>query len=102
MAFPNWLANKLLTKITNILFGLHLTDMETCYKVFRADVLKRLPLKANRFAFEPEVTALLAKREVAIKELPISYSGRTAKKGKKIKARDFFFAALTLLKYKLF
>lgn len=102
MAFPNWLANKILTKITNFLFGLKLTDMETCYKVFRAEVLKTLPLKANRFSFEPEVTALIAKRKIAIMELPVCYNGRTAKKGKKIKARDFIFALLTLVKYKTF
>lgn len=102
MALANWIANKILTEITNFLFGLKLTDMETCYKVFRAPIVKDLPLRANRFAFEPEVTALLAKRKITIRELPIRYNGRTAKKGKKIKARDFFFALLTLVKHKLF
>ena len=100
MALPNWVANKVLTLMTNLLFGSNLTDMETCYKLFRREVIQALPLRANRFAFEPEVTALLAKRKVAIKELPIHYSGRNSKKGKKIKARDFFFAFLTLLSHK--
>lgn len=102
MAFPNWIANKVLTAITNILFGTRLTDMETCYKVMRTDFVRQLPLKANRFAFEPEITALIARRKVKISELPIQYSGRTAKKGKKIKAKDFFFALGTLVKYFFF
>ena len=96
MALPNVVANKVLTKITNILFDLKLTDMETCYKVFKAEVIKELPLRCNRFSFEPEVTALIAKKGVSIKEMPISYEGRTAKQGKKIKARDFFYAVCTL------
>ena len=97
MATANWLANRFLTRLTNILFGLNLTDMETCYKVFRADLIKGLPLKTNRFTFEPEVTALLVKRGIAIVELPINYQGRTAKEGKKIKAKDFLFAVGVLL-----
>lgn len=101
MAFANYIANRFLTKCTNFLYGLHLTDMETCYKLMKADLLKGLPLRANRFSFEPEVTAFLAKRGIPIRELPISYRGRTAEEGKKIKARDFFFAIATLLKYKM-
>lgn len=97
MAFLNLIANKILTGFTNILFGIGLTDMETCYKAIKADVIKSLRLKANRFAFEPEVTALLAKRKIKIKELPISYRGRTAKEGKKIKAIDFVSAIMVLL-----
>jgi len=96
MAFPNWIANKILTKLTNILFGLKITDMETCYKVVKADIIKSLNLRANRFTFEPEVTALLAKRKIRIKELPITYHGRTTKEGKKIKAKDFVFAVMVL------
>jgi len=102
MALPNYVANRVLTLMTNILFGTHLTDMETCYKVFDATVLKSLTLRANRFTFEPEVTALLAKKSVSIQELPIGYNGRTAKEGKKIKARDFFFAVAILFRYRLF
>ena len=96
MAFPNFAANKVLTFLTNILFGTKLSDMETCYKAVRAEVLKGLELKANRFACEPEITAQLAKRGISIRELPISYHGRTAGQGKKIKAKDFFFAVFTL------
>lgn len=101
MAFANWIANRFLTWVTNVLYGLKLTDMETCYKVFRADIVKNLKLRANRFTFEPEVTALLAKKKIKIIELPISYHGRTAEEGKKIKAKDFFFAVLILLRYLL-
>lgn len=98
MAFPNWLGNKLLTKLTNCLYGLNLTDMETCYKVFRADLLKELKLCANRFEFDPEAIALLARQGARIVEFPISYRGRTAKEGKKIRAVDFFIAAFTLIR----
>ena len=98
MAFANWLANKFLTKLTNMLYGLKLTDMETCYKVFRADQLKKLKLRANRFEFDPEAIALLARRGARIAELPIRYQGRTEKEGKKIRAIDFFLAAFTLIR----
>lgn len=99
MAFPHWIANRFLTWLTNVLYGLHLTDMETCYKVFKADLLKSFKLRARRFTFEPEVTALATKKRIKILELPIGYRGRTAGEGKKIKAKDFFFAVLTLLKH---
>lgn len=99
MAYPNWIANRFLTVLTNLLYGLRLTDMETCYKVFRSEIIKNLKLRADRFTFEPEVTALLAKKKISIKELPISYRGRTAKEGKKIKAKDFFYAVLILLRH---
>ncbi len=102
MAFSNWIANRFLTWMTNLLYGLKLTDMETCYKVFRSAIVKSLKLRANRFTFEPEVTALLAKKKIGILELPISYHGRTAEEGKKIKAKDFFFAVAVLLKNKFF
>lgn len=101
MALPNYIANKILTLFTNLLYGLKLTDMETCYKLVKADILKSLPLAANGFSFEPEVTALLTKRGFSICELPIRYHGRTAEQGKKIKTRDFFYAVGTLLKYKV-
>jgi hypothetical protein len=71
--------------------------METCYKVFRASIIKGIKLRTNRFTFEPEISALLAKRKIKIKELPINYYGRTSKEGKKIKAIDFVFAVLVLL-----
>jgi glycosyltransferase involved in cell wall biosynthesis len=101
MAFPNWVANRILTYLTNLLFATKLTDMETCYKALRADIAKDLKLKANRFTFEPEITALLAKRKIKIKEMPISYHGRTAKEGKKIKAKDFIFAIMVLLRQRI-
>ncbi len=101
MAFRNFLANRFLTQLANLFFGLKLTDMETCYKVFRADILKSLPLRANRFTFEPEVTALLAKRNIRIQELPIQYHGRSAQEGKKIKAKDFFYAMAVLFWHRL-
>lgn len=96
MALPNFIANKFLTMLTNILFGIRITDMETCYKVFKADVVKSLKLRANRFTFEPEVTSLLAKKGIKIKELPVTYRGRTAEEGKKINWKDFVYAVLVL------
>ena len=98
MARPNWIANKMLTWITNALFRTQLTDLETCYKVFKTGHLRALPLKSVRFSFEPEVTGLLSKKGIKIVERPVHYSGRTAKEGKKIKARDFFFAIFTMLR----
>lgn len=92
MAFPNYVANRFLTLITNLLFGTRLTDMETCYKIIPRDLMMSLGLSARRFDFEPEVTAKLVKHDIRISELPIGYSGRTASEGKKIKARDFFIA----------
>lgn len=92
MAFPNYIANRFLTWITNLLYGTRLTDMETCYKIVPKDLMMSLGLSAHRFDFEPEITAKLAKQSVRIIELPIRYSGRTASEGKKIKARDFFIA----------
>jgi glycosyltransferase involved in cell wall biosynthesis len=96
MGFLSLAANIVLTRLTNALYGLRLTDMETCYKVIRADLLKTLPLREDRFAFEPEVTAWLARKRARIVELPIGYSGRGRKEGKKIKARDFFYALVAL------
>lgn len=97
MAFPNWIANKFLTILTNILFDLRITDLCTCYKAFKTNLIKSLPLRANRFTFCPEVTALLAKRKIAIKELPISYCARDIKSGKKVRAKDFFYFILMLI-----
>lgn len=98
MALANYAANKFLTGLTNALYGLRITDMETCYKLFRADVLRGMTLTADRFAFEPEVTALVSKRKIPIIERPISYRGRTRHEGKKIKARDFFDAVGMLVR----
>jgi glycosyltransferase involved in cell wall biosynthesis len=100
MTALSWLANKTLTLLTNLLYGLRLTDMEGGYKVFRADLLKMLELRSERFEFEPEAIALLARRGARIVELPIRYHGRTVKEGKKIGGMDFIEAAWTLIKYR--
>lgn len=102
MALPNYVANKILTLMTNVMFGAGVTDMETCYKVIQRELVKRFRLRASRFDFEPEITAKIAKAGVKVKELPISYKGRTAKEGKKIKAWDFFSAVFTLVRCRFF
>ncbi len=96
MAFQNWMANVFLTWLTNILYDARLTDMETCYKLVKTDLLKSLELKASRFDFEPEITTKLIRKGVKLQEVPISYHGRNAAQGKKIKARDFFIALYVL------
>jgi dolichol-phosphate mannosyltransferase len=96
-----YIGNRLLTWVTNLLYATKLTDMETCYKAFDANLLKTLPLKANGFDIEPEITALLAKRGVSIQEVPIHYKGRNSKEGKKIGWRDAYMALMTLTKHKL-
>jgi glycosyltransferase involved in cell wall biosynthesis len=100
MLFWHMLGNKLLTLTTNILYNTILSDMETCYKCFRADVLKDIPLRSRRFEFEPEVTAKVLKRGHRIFEVPISYYGREYYEGKKIGWRDAPIAFWTLLKYR--
>lgn len=91
---------KLVTAFTNWLYWTNLTDEATCYKVFRADVLKNINLKCRRFEFCPEVTAKTLKAGHKILEMPISYNPRTTKQGKKIKYRDGLMAIWTLLKYR--
>lgn len=98
MAYPNWVANKILTKLTNLLYGLHITDEASGYKMFKADVLKSLNLQADRFDFCPEVTAMVARKRIPILEIPIHYQGRATKDGKKIRARDFVSAVFTLIR----
>ena len=100
MLFWHMLGNKLLTLTTNILYNTILSDMETCYKCFRADVIKDIPLHARRFEFEPEVTAKVLKRGHRIFEVPISYYGREYDEGKKISWRDAPLAFWTLIKYR--
>jgi glycosyltransferase involved in cell wall biosynthesis len=100
--FWHAVGNRLLTLLSNMLTKLNLTDMETCYKLVRADVLKRLPLRSNRFGFEVEVTARLAQAGARVWELPISYSGRTYAEGKKITWRDGVAAFFHILRYNLF
>ncbi len=96
-----WLANKALAALTNTLYGASLTDIETCYKVFRADVVRQLKLKAARFEIEPELTAQLLKRGFRIEELPIGYTPRTHEQGKKINWRDGFGAVWMLVNQRL-
>jgi len=97
--FWHAVANRGLTFITNVLTNLNLTDMETCYKVFRTELIKRIPLRSNRFGFEPEVTVKIAKLGCRIFEVPISYHGRDYAEGKKIGPKDAVSAVWTLLKY---
>ena len=100
MRFWSAIANKGLTLITNIFYNAILTDMETGYKVFRADIIRAIPLRSRRFDFEPEVTAKVLKRGHRIFEVPISYAGREFSEGKKISWRDGFIALWTLIKYR--
>jgi glycosyltransferase involved in cell wall biosynthesis len=100
MFFWHMIANKMLTLMTNILYDAILSDMETGYKAFRADVIKSIPLRSRRFDFEPEITAKVLKRGNRIYEVPISYYGREYSEGKKIGMRDGFVAIWTLLKYR--
>ena len=98
--FWHFIGNKMLTLITNVLYNSILSDMETCYKVFRADVIKNLQIKSNRFDFEPEITAKILKRKHKLYEMPISYYGRDFSEGKKITWRDGFAAIWALIKYR--
>lgn len=101
--FWHSIGNKFLTLLSNMFTNLNLTDMETCYKLFRADLVKSLLLKENRFGFEPEVTAKVARiPKVRIYEVGISYYGRTYEEGKKIGWKDGFRAIYCILKYNLF
>ncbi len=101
--FWHSIGNKMLTTMSNMFTNLNLTDMETCYKLFRADIVKGLSLKENRFGFEPEVTAKISRiRDIRIYEVGISYYGRTYEEGKKIGWKDGFRAIFCILKYGLF
>lgn len=96
------LANTVLTVLTNLLYGTALSDMETCYKVFPAQVIKPIRLRAQRFDFEPEITAKLLKRGHRILEVPISYAGRVYHEGKKINWQDGVVAVYSLIYYRFF
>lgn len=100
MNFWNMVANKSLTLVTNILYNAILSDMETCYKVFRREVVDGMPIHARGFEFEPEFTAKVLKKGIRIYEVPISYNGREWSEGKKIKWTDAPIALWTLLKYR--
>lgn len=97
--FKHTLGNRFLTFLSNWFTDLNLTDMETCYKVFKASIIKTLPLRSKRFGFEPEVTAKVAKRNARIFEVPISYFGRTYLEGKKITWKDGLQAIWVILRY---
>jgi glycosyltransferase involved in cell wall biosynthesis len=96
----NQLANKFLTGFSNFMTGLKVTDMETCYKAFKGDLIRSVDIKENRFGFEPEITAKVSKRKVKLVEVPIHYYPRTKEEGKKIKLKDGFRALWCITKYK--
>lgn len=100
--FWHYVGNKLLTFLSNMLTNLNLTDIETCYKAFRADILKTMTFQENRFGFEPEFTAKVAKQRLKVYEVGISYYGRTYDEGKKIRGIDGIRALWCILKYNLF
>lgn len=101
LLFWHYAGNKLLTLFSNMLTNLNLTDMETCYKAFKAQILKKISLKENRFGFEPEFTAKVAKRRFRIFEVGISYYGRGYGEGKKIGWKDGFRALWCIIKYRI-
>jgi len=101
MFFSHMLGNQFLTLVTNILYDTIITDMETCYKCFRTEVIRGIPLRSRGFEFEPEVTAKVLKRGYRIYEVPITYTGREFEEGKKITWRDGIKALWTLVKYRL-
>jgi len=95
----HYLGNRFLTTLSNMTTNLNLTDMEVCYKVFKREVIQSIPLKENRFGFEVEITAKLARRQLKIYEVPISYYGRDYSEGKKIGWKDGLSALRCILKY---
>jgi glycosyltransferase involved in cell wall biosynthesis len=98
--FTHLLGNKVLTFITNILYNTTLTDMETCYKAFKAEVIKNISIKSNRFDFEPEITAKVLKKGYRLYETPISYFGRNYTGGKKITCIDGLWAIWALIRFR--
>ena len=94
--------NKFLTRLCNMVSNLNLTDMETCYKVFRSEVLKRIDIKSRRFGFEPEVTIKAARLKCRIYEVPISYAGRDYSEGKKIGWKDGLAALWHIFRFRFF
>jgi glycosyltransferase involved in cell wall biosynthesis len=99
--FWQMVGNKILTALSNVFTNLNLTDMETCYKAFKREVIQSIEIEENRFGFEPEITAKIAKMKVRISEVGISYHGRTYKEGKKIGWKDGLRAIYCILKYRL-
>lgn len=102
MSNLHYFGNKLLTLVTNLFFGVMLTDMETCYKLMPGNFVRNLNIKSPRFDFEPEITAKILKAGLRIKEVPISYKGRGKSEGKKISWKDGFAAIFTLVRFRFF
>jgi glycosyltransferase involved in cell wall biosynthesis len=100
--FWHYLGNRILTTFSNVLSNLNLTDMETCHKVFKKEMLRQIRLKSRRFGFEPEITVKLAKLKCRIYEVPISYSGRLYEEGKKIGWKDGVAALFHLIRFRFF
>ncbi|HNX05655.1 MAG TPA: glycosyltransferase family 2 protein [Opitutales bacterium] len=100
--FWHMMGNRFLTLTSNMFTNLNLTDMETCYKVFRREIIQKIEIEEKRFGFEPEITAKVAKTHCRIYEVGISYSGRTYEEGKKIGWKDGFRALYAIVKYNLF
>ncbi|HEX6310947.1 MAG TPA: glycosyltransferase family 2 protein [Acidimicrobiia bacterium] len=101
MLFLHWLGNRFLSLVTNVLYNTTLSDMETCYKLFDRGVLAGVNIVADRFEFEPEITAKVLRQKIRIYEVPISYAGREPEEGKKITWRDGLVALWTLVKYRV-
>lgn len=101
LLYHHFLANKLLTVLSNLFTNLNLSDMETCYKVFKREVIQGIPLNQDRFGFEPEVTAKVARRRHRVFEVAISYNGRTYEEGKKIGVKDALVAVWCIFRYAL-
>jgi glycosyltransferase involved in cell wall biosynthesis len=99
--FWHYVANRFLTLISNSLTNMNMTDMETCYKAFRREILQSIPIEEDRFGFEPEITVKIAKRRLRVYEVGISYWGRTYEEGKKIGSKDGVRALFCLLKYSI-
>lgn len=100
MFFWHYLGNKFLSLLTNVLYNTTITDMETCYKMFKREIIQSIKIESDRFDFEPEITAKILKKNYKIFEVPISYNGRDYFEGKKITWKDGFAAVYTLIKYR--
>ena len=100
--FWHYLANKILTLVTNIVTNLNMSDMETGYKVFKRDVIQSIEIKEKSFGVEPEITVKLAKKKFIFYEVPVSYKGRSYEEGKKITLKDAFVAIYCIIKYRFF
>ena len=100
--YHHYLANRFLTFLSNLFTNLNLTDMEVGYKVFRREVIQSIPLKQNRFGFEPEITAKVARRGYRVFEVPVSYNGRSYQEGKKINWKDGLWALWCIFRYAFF